>query len=116
VADDYESPHDSVLRASRLLTAFFVSLIIEVIRVLLNSVLNRPARPPEWTWIVGGSVLVNVWFHWWSPPNSGPKTVVSAAYNQTTLPYLILWTVALLRELALAVSPALRRWLEQVIP
>lgn len=46
-----------------------------------------------------GAIGLNCGWHWWSPPGSYFKVVISAGYKQTTLPWLVIYLGVALKEL-----------------
>ena len=71
----------------RLLVVVLVSLLVEGIRYYIH-----PALYIWQTWLlVGSSLAMNTGYHMWSLPQTYPKVLISAFYNQTALPYVAIY-------------------------
>ena len=81
--------------AGRLAAVFVASVLVEAIRYYIHPTLYL------WvTWVlVGSSIGLNFAYHLWSLPNSYPRVLVSAFYNQTALPYVAIYMWELLKKL-----------------
>ena len=87
------------------MTAIAVAFIVEVLRYAFDP---NPYVDSIWGF-VASSLVVNLGIHWFNPAVNCYWTVLSAAYNQTTLPYTALFLVRELSHLIPGLIPPIPR-------
>jgi len=70
--------------AVRVLAALGGIVGLEVIRYFTFSA-EYQVDPSLWL-IIAGSIAFNLWFQWWTLPDSALKSLIAAALTQTGLP------------------------------
>jgi|SRR5882672_3294815 len=79
-----QSYSPDVARFGRFCTVVITIIVVEAIRWAIHPD-NYQGR---WASVVLFSVVLNVAYHIWSLPETHDRTIVSAAYNQFTMPHV----------------------------